>query len=215
MRSARGFTLLEVLAAVMILSLWYMIIANSAVLGLRAEGESRRRMEAGRIADMKLAELEAIAVTGAAPEIMNETEEIDDFEVTWAVGPFAYRVGGQAPGETNDPDAIEEPANLRQYVTFHAPSLSRNIRAIFVRVTWGEEDAQRAVIRSTFAFDQAKAAEIYSGKAFESDDGSASNDDKEDEDDANRSGSDVDFEGSQIGSGGSTTSGSRAPGRVR
>jgi prepilin-type N-terminal cleavage/methylation domain-containing protein len=46
-----GFTLLEVLAAVAILSIWFIVIAGTSVQGLRAEGESRRRLEAGQMAD--------------------------------------------------------------------------------------------------------------------------------------------------------------------
>ena len=38
---SRGFTLLEVLAAVAILAIWYMVMASIATQGLRAEGESQ------------------------------------------------------------------------------------------------------------------------------------------------------------------------------
>ena len=35
-----GFTLLEVLAAVAILGIWFTVLANVAIQGLRAEGEN-------------------------------------------------------------------------------------------------------------------------------------------------------------------------------
>jgi len=56
-RRGRGFTLLEVLAAVAILAVWFILIAGTAMQGLRAEGISRRRLEAAMIADQAMAEL--------------------------------------------------------------------------------------------------------------------------------------------------------------
>jgi prepilin-type N-terminal cleavage/methylation domain-containing protein len=174
MRSARGFSLLEVLAAVMILSIWYMIIANSAVLALRAEGESRRRIEAGRLAAMKLSELETVIIAGAAPELMNETEEVDNFAIKWIVAPFSL---GQGGFKVKQLDETQEPKGLRRFVSYHAPSLGRNIRAITVRVRWKEGDSPRSIVRSTFAFDQQKAAELYDREGFKKAD--------DDQDDAN------------------------------
>jgi prepilin-type N-terminal cleavage/methylation domain-containing protein len=154
----RAFSLLEVLAAVMILSIWYMIIANSAMVGLRSEGESLRRIEAGRIADRKLAEFEALALSGSAPLPEQQTEEVDGFELEWEVANLTFGVRARPPAEGEPPVT---PTALRGFVNVHTPSAGTLIRSITVRVTWTEGVAPRSVVRSTFAFDREKAAEIY------------------------------------------------------
>ena len=154
----RAFSLLEVLAAVMILSIWYMIIANSAVVGLRSEGESLRRIEAGRIADTKLAEFEALALAGSAPEPTQGSEELDGFELEWVVANLTIGVGAPplAEGEVRP-----VPTKLREFVRLHTPGAGGLVRAITVWVTWTEGLAQRRLVRSSFAFDREKAAELY------------------------------------------------------
>jgi prepilin-type N-terminal cleavage/methylation domain-containing protein len=162
-----AFTLLEVLAAVMILSLWYVIIANSAILGLRAEGGSQRRMEAGRIADEKLAELESLALAGTSLEDTNETEEVDGYEVKWAIAPFTLAASAPATDPNGEPPV---PKNLREYFVINAPGISRLIRAVTVRVAWFEGEDERAVVRSTFVFNEADAAALYDDPKFGAED---------------------------------------------
>ena len=77
----RGFTLLEVLAAVAILGIWYMVIAGLAMQGLRSEGESRRLLEASLVADAAIADLEGSVADGTPPPIEVTEEEKDDFLV--------------------------------------------------------------------------------------------------------------------------------------
>ena len=74
-RKKRGFTLLEVLAAVAILSIWFIVLMGSAIQGLRAEGVSKRRLEAAMIADRKLSELEAASLGGTVPEATDDVSE--------------------------------------------------------------------------------------------------------------------------------------------
>jgi prepilin-type N-terminal cleavage/methylation domain-containing protein len=52
----RAFTLLEVMAAVALLGILYTVLARVAIEGLRAEGESKRRLEASLLADARLEE---------------------------------------------------------------------------------------------------------------------------------------------------------------
>ena len=49
-----GFTLLEVMAAVLVLGLLYTVLASAAMRGLRSEGTDRRRADAEMIADREL-----------------------------------------------------------------------------------------------------------------------------------------------------------------
>ena len=46
-RSTRGLTLLEVLAAVALLGIWFVALASMNLHSLRAEGTAMRRIEAG------------------------------------------------------------------------------------------------------------------------------------------------------------------------
>ena len=55
-RRLQAFTMLEVLAAVSVLAIVYLVLANVAIEGLRAEGESMRRLEASLIADELLSD---------------------------------------------------------------------------------------------------------------------------------------------------------------
>ncbi len=57
-RSTPAFTLLEVLAAVAILGIVYVVLADVAMQGLFAEGRAKRRLEASLKADLHLSELE-------------------------------------------------------------------------------------------------------------------------------------------------------------
>ena len=52
-----GFTLIEVLAAVALLGILYAVLARVAIEGLRAEGDSERRLEASLLADERVNDL--------------------------------------------------------------------------------------------------------------------------------------------------------------
>jgi prepilin-type N-terminal cleavage/methylation domain-containing protein len=60
----RGFTLFEVMAAVLVLGMLYAVLANAAMQGLQSEGETRRRLQASLIADRALAEIETQLALG-------------------------------------------------------------------------------------------------------------------------------------------------------
>ena len=55
-RPTDGFTLLEVLAAVAILGIWFVVLASVGIQGLRAEGTNERRIRASLLADTILSE---------------------------------------------------------------------------------------------------------------------------------------------------------------
>lgn len=87
-RRLAAFTLLEVMAAVLVLGLLYTVLAEAAIRGLRSEGVSRRRVEASLIADRFLADLEAQVALGEIPPSGSEEQEIDPYRVGINVQPF-------------------------------------------------------------------------------------------------------------------------------
>jgi prepilin-type N-terminal cleavage/methylation domain-containing protein len=84
----RGFTLLEVMAAVLVLGILYSVLANAAIRGLRSEGESKRRIEASLLADRALSDLEIQLSLGQIPEKGATEETFDPYVVSTTVVPF-------------------------------------------------------------------------------------------------------------------------------
>ena len=145
--NSRGFTLLEVLAAVAILAIWYMVMASIATQGLRAEGESQRRLRASLLADSILVDLESNQLFGIAPPVQSEEEEHGDFTVRTEVEPYSLEFTG--PPDGANPEGQPEPA-LQKLVQASGESLLRKIR---VEVVWREGSGERRVSRESFALD--------------------------------------------------------------
>ena len=83
-RGHAGFTLIEVLAAVALLGILYSVLARVAIEGLRAEGESERRLEASLLADERLS-----AVIGPPLPPLGHVETTEgDFKIAIDVTPF-------------------------------------------------------------------------------------------------------------------------------
>jgi prepilin-type N-terminal cleavage/methylation domain-containing protein len=157
-----GFTLLEVLAAVMILTIWYLPIASAAIQGLRAEGENLRQLEAGMIADRQLAKIEARVLLGDVPAVGAMTDGEGIFTVLIEVGPFSGAGEAEsAPplGQTQD-QRIQRP-RMQQLIEASAPDLGKHLRQIDVVVQWQEGPGEESVKRTTFAFDLVQARELY------------------------------------------------------
>ena len=144
---SRGFTLLEVLAAVAILAIWYMVMASIATQGLRAEGESQRRLRASLLADSILVDLESNQVLGAAPPVQSEEEVRGEFTVRTVVEPYSLEFPGPPTGV--NPVGLPEPA-LQKLVQASGQSLILEIR---VEVAWWEGATERRVSRESFALD--------------------------------------------------------------
>jgi len=148
-RSRSGFTLFEVMAAVLILGLMYTVLAQSAIEGVRSEGVSRRRMEASLLADERLSEIETAMQTGVPPAIGRTQEEVDDFEVRVDVVPF------DATAYLGEDIEIAEGARGLLDASGDAP-----LRLVDLRVVWLEIDREFEVRRTTFAYDNQLIAEL-------------------------------------------------------
>jgi len=141
----RGFTLIEVLAAIAILALLYTLLTESAIQGLRSEKASLRRLQASLVADRWLAELEMQLNVGGVPPLGEEEEEDGDFLVRTAVEPFDLilpELGTEAPAERGKPV-------LSGFTT----DRSSPLRVVRVSVAWEEAGIERQVSRTTFGLD--------------------------------------------------------------
>jgi len=147
-RSRAAFTLLEVLAAVAILGVLYVVLADVAIQGLRAEGRSRRRMEASLVADRALSDIETEIEAGGILELgrLPETDE-DMFRIAVEVRPYSIPLlGGTAEAES---DAGSPPEG----------GVLASLREIELTVTWLDGVDEQQVVRTTYAFDAATASD--------------------------------------------------------
>jgi prepilin-type N-terminal cleavage/methylation domain-containing protein len=162
-RSAAGFTLLEVLAAVALLGFTVAMLARGAIQGMRYEGDASRRLAASLIADRALFEVEATLAIGALPELGHqEREENEEFRLSLDVAPLDPAALGIGPLFTGQPSEAGSPPTA---VRSDVPTLL----LVTVQVAWTEGLVEQAVTRTTFAYDASAAADALesSGAAAE------------------------------------------------
>lgn len=192
-RRSTGFTLFEVLAAVLILGLFYTVLADQAVRGLRSEGIDRRRTTASDIADARLVDLETLIASGAPLESLQEETEEGDFRVLVEVLPEDVEALMPPP-----PDAAPippgEPAGPRLLVDERGDS---RLYRLLVVVSWEESEQPHEVRRTSWDFDRSQLALLFPETGDDGGDAAAGA-----EGEASEDGGD----GSEAGSGGSRRS---------
>jgi prepilin-type N-terminal cleavage/methylation domain-containing protein len=179
---ARAFTLLEVLAAVAVFGLVYVVVARAAIEGLGVEGDAGRRLRASLLADRVLGEIETGIAAGAAPPPGRSELEEEEYQVQVEVTPLDPAALGLAPAlvaperegsargrrRPGEGSALDSGAAPRGG---EAPSLfeptpgadASPLLQIQVRVAWLEGAVPQQVSRTTFAFDLAAAAPLLEG----------------------------------------------------
>ena len=153
-RTETGFTLLEVLAAVAILGIWFVVLANVAIQGLRAEGENERRIRASLIADRFLTDLELGFDIGELPPETEEEFEEDEFVILVESLPLTGLglAGGAVPAE--------EDGGLLGLFEGDLSGLAPYLYTVRVTVGWTEGATERTVRRTTYYWDSAPLMEI-------------------------------------------------------
>src|SRR5262245_27529213 len=86
--AARGFTLIEVMAAAVILGLVVAALTQIVMQGNLREGDARLRARAAALADRLIAEAEEAAARGAPLQAGSREVEEGDLRATIEVAPF-------------------------------------------------------------------------------------------------------------------------------
>jgi len=156
-----AFTLLEVMAAVAVLGLVYVVVARGAIQGLKTEGDAGRRLRASLLADRVLNDLEVELAAGEAPRVGETETSEEQFTVTVEVRPFD--VAGLLQEGLQEGDAATAATTGLQLLQPSVGAGVPTLLAIAVRVAWIEGVSERAVTRSSFAFDAEAAAPLLAG----------------------------------------------------
>jgi len=155
MRARAGFTLLEVLAAVLVVGMVFTVLAGANIDGLRAEGLAARRLEASLVADRTLSELEA----GVAPPLGTVESELDGFRVRVEVTPYEL-APEPLPGEPAQPAVADEGPTL---LAAPGSGALTPLRRVAIQVLWDDGVAEHAVRRDSIAFDGVSVASLVAG----------------------------------------------------
>jgi prepilin-type N-terminal cleavage/methylation domain-containing protein len=146
-----GFTLIEVLAAVALLGILYAVLARVAIEGLRAEGDSMRRLGAALLADERMTDL-----IGATAPPLGHSETIEgDYTLRLDVTPFA--LPQQWAGVEPVAPLLLAPAPGGEGV--------QALRTVQLTVHWLEGGNERHVSRTLFLLDFELAAQLASAAA--------------------------------------------------
>jgi prepilin-type N-terminal cleavage/methylation domain-containing protein len=170
-RPSRGFTLLEVLAAVAVLALVYTALAQAAMQGLAHEGDASRRLRASLLADQALAEIEAQLAAQAPLNVGLIEAEEEEFAVHVEVRPYdglgaLALVAGEAAaallGKGQDLEGAKPGGPSFQLLTAQ-PGAPTPLLEVEIRVGWVEGGFDQEVTRTTFAADPVAVAAALEG----------------------------------------------------
>lgn len=152
-----GFTLVEVMAAVLVLGLLYTVLASSAMRGLRSEGIDRRRADAEMIADRELTTIETEIASGVPLEDGLAEREEEPYKVSSNVEPFDVLSLLPAPLHAE----IVRDTDPKAASLLHDERGQSRVRRISVVVEWDEAGEPDHVERTTFAFDRSVLEQLF------------------------------------------------------
>lgn len=151
-----GFTLMEVLGAIAILGISYMMLATSSIDGLRLIGESTRRSDASLLADRLLAQIELMAEIGQPIDIGFDEWKEEPFTVVVEILDLAE--------EFSDIDNEIESEDLLEFLAIEANGpfsefrdsnwLLGYLREVRISVEWREGAKEITVSRTAYIYDQ-------------------------------------------------------------
>jgi len=150
-RARRGFTLIEVLAAAIIMAMFYGVLSAKGVEGFVLEGDADRRLRASLVADRWLVDLETEVAQGAAPPVgSREIEGDDGYRVRIEVAPFVLPMDALLPERPDDP---RRDGGARSLLSPEGSRAAPPLRSLAVTVSWNDGLAEHAVHRNTFLLD--------------------------------------------------------------
>lgn len=160
-RNQAGFTLVEVLGAVAILGLSYIMLATSAIQGLRIIGESQRRIEASLLADQLLAEIEIAVEIGQPVDVGFEEREEGPFSVDVEILDLA--------AEYEEEEIDDDPQDLLAFLSAEANGpfapfrdvnlLLGYLREVHITVRWRDAADELEVTRTAYVYDRQASLE--------------------------------------------------------
>jgi prepilin-type N-terminal cleavage/methylation domain-containing protein len=156
-RRGSGFTLLEVVAAVLIFAVTFTALAGHSMSWVRSQGVSDRRIRAGLIADRELLQMETQLELGQMPPVDEEEKDEEEFQVTVSVEPWVPPfdlAAAQTPGSPGQPTPSRPSDSVPSLLTPTRENPEGPLRRIRVRVAWDEGIDTLEVSRTTFALDR-------------------------------------------------------------
>lgn len=144
-----GFTLIEVLAAVALLGILYTVLARVAIEGLRAEGDSERRLSASLIADETVNDM----IAAPAPAFGRSDTAQDLFTITTEVTPFLLPPQWGLDGSDEFAPLLLKPEQ---------GGGTQALRSVRVTVAWLEGASERHVSRTLFMLDFQNVGQVAS-----------------------------------------------------
>ena len=151
-----GFTLLEVLGAVAVLGISYMVLATAAIQAMQGIGQSQRRIEASLIADQTLIDVEISTETGQLVEPKLVTWQDSHFEVTLEIIDLSeiHQGKGLQGGGTSLLEFLGKESK-GAFAPFRESNLLLGyLREVHITVQWLEGGNELYVTRTAFIYDQ-------------------------------------------------------------
>ncbi len=162
MRTKGGFTLLEVLAAVLIVGMVFPMLARMHTQGLRAAATAARRLEASLLADRSVAEIEAQLAGGSAPQVGRDEREEDGFRIEVEVTPLEFELAALPEELAATPRPGDEAQGNSLLATPDSGRVTP-LRHVHIAVAWQEGVFEESVVRDTFVFDTASVSGTLEG----------------------------------------------------
>lgn len=156
-----GFTLIEVLGAVAILGLSYIMLATSAIQGLRMIGESQRRIEASLLADQTLVEFELAIELGQPIDVGYEEREAGPFVVEIEILDMLEQYAAEpTDDEPQDLVAFLVAEGNGPFAPLHELNLLLGyLREVHITVRWQDAADEIEVTRTAYLYDQKASSE--------------------------------------------------------
>jgi hypothetical protein len=146
-------TLLEVLAAALIMAMVYGALSAQGLQGFELEGDAEQRARASLVADQALADVEAALASGVLPALGTSEFEQDEFTIRLEAGPFVLPLDALLAPPERPAGRGERPGDAAPSLLAPARGQPTPILSLRIVVGWWDGVRERSVERTTFAID--------------------------------------------------------------